>query len=144
MATLMTRQQVCDSFGLISPSQRADLMNPSITTLGLIEFLSELFEQRGGIWRGKLVCTAVHSDHPTYDSVNGHSGGNAIDISQMSSPDDAVVHLVKDIQACEMAKGIGLGGPFQAAVATCGPYGPASKLFEDNSTDHIHIQVVSY
>ena len=140
------RQAACDAFGQIDDVQRADLMNedPNTgTTTNLILFLQQLFAQRNGIWVGKLVCTAVRTDHPTYDGPNGHSGGNAIDFSQIGQ-DDAVVHLVQDVQACAQAKGIGLGGPFQAAANACGGYSEQSKLFQDNSQDHVHVQVVGY
>ena len=134
-------------FGQIDDVQRADLMNENPytgTTTNLILFLQQLFALRGGVWQGKLVCTAVRSDHPTIDGPQGHNGGNAIDFSQVASPDDAVVHLVKDVQSCSAARGIGLGGPFQAAADVCGGYNPVSKLFEDNDTDHIHVQVTDY
>jgi hypothetical protein len=140
------RQAICDAFGQIDESQRADLMNEDPetgTTTELIQFLQQLFAQRDGVWVGKLVCTAVRSDHPTYDGPDGHSGGNAIDFSQIGE-DDAAEHLLQDTQSCAQAKGIGVGGPFQSVAGTCGGYCEESKLFEDNNTDHIHVQVVGY
>jgi hypothetical protein len=139
------RQSVCDAFGQITDGQRADLMNedPATgTSTALIAFLQELFTQRDGVWVGKLVCTAVRSDHPTYDGPDGHSGGNAIDYGQIN--DDADEHLIEDTQDCPGALGVGLGGPYQAYADACGGYNAQSKLFEDNSTDHIHVQVCGY
>lgn len=138
------RQAVCDAFGQISDGQRADLMNEGDggTTTELILFLQQLFACRFGVWIGKLVCTAVRSDHPTIDGPDGHNGGNAIDFGQIT--DDADLHLIQDVQSCSAAKGIGLAGPYQQYAEQCGGYGPGSKLFEDNQTDHIHVQVVTY
>jgi len=139
------REQACDAFGHINGGQRSDLMNEDPetgTSTELIAFLQELFSQRDGIWRSKLVCTSVRADHPTYDGPNGHSGGNAIDFKQLG--DDAAQHLVQDVQACATAKGIGLGGPLQAFAERCGGYSPKSKLFQDNKTNHVHVQVVGY
>jgi hypothetical protein len=139
------RQEVVNNFGQITQGQIDDLMNedPATgTSTNLIAFLQELFNQRGGIWVDKLICTAVRSDHPTYDGPDGHSGGNAIDYAQIE--DDADEHLIEDTQACDGAKGIGLGGPYQAYADACGGYNAGSKLFEDNSTDHVHVQVVGY
>lgn len=139
------RQFVCDSFGSITNGQRADLMNedPATgTSTALIAFLQQLFTVRYGIWAGRLVCTAVRTDHLTPDGPNGHEGGNAIDFGQVS--DVADLHLLADVQSCSGALGIGLGGPYQGYAEACGGYNAKSKLFEDNSTDHLHVQVVGY
>lgn len=146
------RQYVCDNLLFSRDSDRADLMDDGgagaeLDTHGtssqLISFLEELLGQRGGVWKRRLLVTAVRSDHPSPDGPNGHAGGNAIDFSE-PGVDDAIVHLVQDVQRCPAALGIGLGGPFQAAAAACGGYDEGSKLFEDNSTDHIHVQVKGY
>jgi hypothetical protein len=134
------RQEVCDWFRSITDGQRADLMDDTLTTTELIEFLQELFLARDGVWKGLIDCLAVRSDHPTYDGPNGHSGGNAIDIWN----GDARQHLIEDTQACLDARGIGLGGLFQAYADACGGYSESSKLFEDNFSDHLHVQVVGY
>lgn len=142
-----TREFVCQSFGQITDEQRGDLMNadPATgTSTELIEFLQELFTCRAGVWIGKLKCSSVRRDHPTPDGPNGHQGGNGVDFTQIADPDDAVVHLVQDVQSCTAAKGIGLGGPFQKAADYCGGYNSTSRLFQDNNTDHIHVQVVGY
>jgi hypothetical protein len=140
-----TRQAVCDAFAQINDSQKTDLMNedPATgTSTALIAFLQQLFAARDGVWIGRLVCTSVRTDHPTPDGPNGHQGGNAIDFGQVN--DVADLHLIADVQSCSGALGIGLGGPYQAYAEACGGYGPGSKLFEDNSSDHIHVQVVGY
>jgi len=138
--SIEARQAVCDSFRTISDGQRADLMDPSLTTTELILFLQQLFAARDGVWKGLIDCLSVRSDHPTYDGPNGHSGGNAIDYWN----GDAREHLIQDAQSCDQAKGIGLGGPFQQYADACGGYNEASKLFEDNPSDHLHTQVVGY
>jgi hypothetical protein len=145
--SVAAREAVCNAFGQITAGQRADLMNddPNTgTSTDLIAFLQKLFAIRNGVWVGKLVCEAVRSDHPTYDGPDGHSGGNAIDYSQIANPDDAAEHLVADTQSIEEAKGIGCAGPFKAVAAQLGGYNAQSKLFEDNDTDHLHVQVVGY
>jgi hypothetical protein len=139
------RQAVCDAFGQIDDVQTADLMNEDPTTgtsTALIAFLQQLFAARDGVWVDKLVCTAVRTDHPTYDGPDGHSGGNAIDYAQIT--DDADQHLIEDTQSCPGALGIGLGGPYQDYADACGGYNATSKLFEDNNTNHLHVQVVGY
>lgn len=140
--SLETREWVADCFGEITTEQRNDLMNPALTTTSLIAFLQELFMERNGVWVGRLVCTAVRSDHPTNDGPDGHAGGNAIDFAQIEN--DASQHLIKDVQLCEGAKGIGLGGPYQPYAEACGGYNEESKLFQDNGTDHVHVQVQGY
>lgn len=151
--TLAVREAVCNAFGQITAGQRADLMDDANggtelathgTSTTLIEFLSQLFAIDDGKWEGKLVCTAVRSDHPTPDGPNGHEGGNAIDYSQIANPDNAPEHLVADTQSCENARGVELNGPFKVAAQACGGYSAASKLFEGDDTDHLHVQVVGY
>ena len=140
-----TRALVCGYFAQIDDSQKTDLMNedPATgTSTALIEFLTQLFAARDGIWVGRLVCTSVRTDHETPDGPNGHEGGNAIDFGQVN--DVADLHLIADVQSCPGALGIGLGGPYQAYAEACGGYGPATKLFKDNQTDHIHVQCVAY
>lgn len=142
--SIEVREWVCTQLSFQRDSQQTDLLNPSLTTTELIAFLQELLLIRNGIWQNHaLIVTAVRSDHLSYDGPNGHAGGNAIDFSQ-NGPDDAKEHLVRDCQACDGAKGIGLGGPFQEVADACGGYNPQSKLFQDNDTDHIHVQVVDY
>lgn len=140
--SLDTRTWVCDNVAFTAASQRSDLMDPALTTTGLIAFLVELLHARSGVWQNKgVVVTAVRSDHPTPDGPNGHQGGNAIDFGDSNG---ASGHLAHDVQACDGALGIGLGGEYKAYAVELGGYGPASKLFEDNNTNHIHVQVVSY
>ena len=137
-----TRQWVCAQLKFTDDTQQADLMDESRTTTTLIAFLQELLTTRDGVWCNKLEVTAVRTDHPTDDGPDGHSGGNAIDFAPLV--DDADMHLIQDIQACPDARGIGLGGYYQQFAAACGGYGPDSKLFPDNVTNHIHVQVVGY
>jgi hypothetical protein len=140
--SIETRTWVCNRLTFTDDTQKSDLMNPDLTTTELIAFLQELLTARFGVWIGKLEVTAVRSDHPSIDGPDGHNGGNAIDLAQIV--DEADRHLIEDIQACEGAKGIGLGGPYQAYSVACGGYNAGSKLFEDNGTDHLHVQVVGY
>lgn len=125
-------------------SQRRDLMDPNLTTDALIEFLHQLLKCRNGVWQGQKVCvTSVRSDHLTIDGMHGHNpGGNAIDF--VDNTGGAKRHLISDVQSCSNADGIGLGGTYQQYGEGLGGYGPASKLFQDNSSDHIHVQVVNY
>jgi len=138
-----TRAWVCERLHFTDDTQEPDLMDPSKTSTNLIAFLQELLTARSGIWYKRLQVNAVRTDHPTPDGPNGHEGGNAIDLAQYGE-DDALCHLTADVQACENAKGIGLGGPFQQCADALGGYNEQSKLFQDNDTDHIHIQVVGY
>lgn len=147
--SVQVRQEIVSQLRFSSdPSQaegqRDDLLtfdsnNPSHPAQGtstqLIAFLQELLNARGGIWRGKLEVLAVRSDHPTQDGPNGHSGGNAIDFAPIV--DDADGHLMNDINNCGDAEGIGLGGKYKV-------FGYTGKEFQDNDSDHIHVQVQTY
>jgi hypothetical protein len=141
-----TRQWVCDQLVFTDDTQKADLLNADPATgtqTNLIAFLQELLTARGGVWQGgKLEVTAVRTDHPTPDGPNGHEGGNAVDFAPVT--DDADLHLIQDVQACVDARGIGLGGYYQQFADACGGYSEQSKLFPDNVSPHIHVQVVGY
>lgn len=139
--SLETRQWVCDRLAFTTGTQRNDLMDPTMTSTALISFLWELLTIRDGVWQKNIVVTSVRSDHPTQDGPNGHQGGNAIDFI---TADSAKRHLITDTQACEAAKGIGLGGLYRQYSDDCGGYSQGSKLFADNDQDHIHTQVVGY
>lgn len=136
-----TRNWVADGLVFSAESQVSDIKDASLTTDGLILFLEELLTMRDGVWQHTVDVTAVRSDHPTYDGPDGHSGGNAIDfVSTVFAPE----HLIADIQKCQMAKGIGLGGAYQMYANELGGYNEQSKLFQDNDETHIHVQVVGY
>lgn len=140
--SIETRTWVCSQLAYTDNTQQSDLMNPNLTTTELIAFLVELLYARGGAWQNKnILVTAVRTDHPTQDGPDGHSGGNAIDFADNNG---APGHLLADVQSCEQAKGIGCGGEYQQYAAALGGYSAQSKLFEDNSTNHVHVQVLNY
>ena len=141
--SIAARQAVCDALNFSDDTQRSDLMTPALTSTELIAFLQELLGMRGGVWRHKLTVTAVRSDHPTPDGPNGHEGGNAIDFVE-TEVGNAPVHLIGDVQACPDARGIGLGGYYQDFAEDFGGYSASTKLFEDNSSSHIHVQTAGY
>jgi hypothetical protein len=137
--TQQERQWVVDHLLFTDDTQKSDLLDPNLTTDTLIAMLDAQLHIRDGVWQNQLTVTAVRSDHPTPDGPNGHEGGNAIDLWN-----SARLHLIEDAQNNDLALGIGLGGPFQDYAAQCGGYNPQSKLFVDNDSDHLHIQVVGY
>jgi len=139
----MNRDQIVEflRFDVNYPNGRSDLLDSTITTDKLISSLSEILSIRNGVWRGNIYITAVRTDHPTYDGPNGHSGGNAYDCYILI---DAKKHFIEDQQSCLDARGVGLGGVYQEYADQCGGYNETSKLFQDNESDHVHIQVVGY
>lgn len=140
--TNQKRQWIAYQLAYTDATQKSDLLNPAQTTDDLLNFLWDLLHVRAGVWQRKaLLITAVRADHPTQDGPDGHAGGNAVDFADNNG---APGHLLADVQACSSAKGIGVGGEYRSyADALCG-YSASSRLFEDNATDHIHVQVVGY
>src|ERR1700692_417494 len=138
--SIETRASICDWLAFSADSRRADLMDPNLTTTDLIEFLVQLRVYRPQ--PQSVLVTSVHSDHPTIDGPDGHNpGGTAIDfVDNLGAPE----HLLADVQKCPNGRGIGAGGSYQQYAAALGGYSPESKLFEDNNSDHIHVQVVGY
>ncbi len=137
MSTSPTREAISAELVFTDDTQKSDLLDESLTSTELIEFLQQLLSIRDGVWKGKkLEVLSVRTDHPTEDGPDGHQGGNAIDFAPIL--DDADVHLMQDLNNCPRAMGVGLGGFYQKYL------GLLTHGFTDNSEPHIHVQVLNY
>ncbi len=135
--SILTRKAICADLSFTNCTQERDLMDKSLTSPELVEFLSQLLSIRGGVWKGKKIeVLSVRTDHPTPDGPNGHQGGNAIDLAPII--DDADVHFMKDLNSCSRAMGVGVGGMYRQYLSLL------ARGFEDNNTSHIHVQVLNY
>jgi hypothetical protein len=126
--------------GTATPTQRGDLLDPSLTDSGLVALLDDVLALHPF-----FEVTSVRRDHPTDDGPNGHRGGKAIDGWPLRSqtPGDYAdaegPEMTATLEAAARSSWlyqVGLGGladtPGNAAIAgrTC---------FCDNQFDHVHL-----
>lgn len=116
-----------------NPSERADLLDPAQTQDDLIAMLAVIVAS--GV---EPLITSVRTDHGDDSQLgpHGHARGYAVDLWVPASQANGFINdLLYRNHYCTK---IGLGGSFK------GRWRPdtynGTLVFEDNSTEHIHIQ----
>lgn len=137
-----TREEVANALAYKNePVQKADLLDPTITSTYLIAILQDAIPRA----KHKILVTAICSDHHN-DGPNGHAGGYCIDIWNADWQTFGDHGVVDVIQACVDSKycwSIGLAGVAQQwAHEVKWPPGPF-YWFMDAGADHIHVAAKS-
>lgn len=121
-------------------SQRMDLLDPAMTSNNLLAAIGKavLPEPEGKGHR--LLITSVRTDHSDDRNLGPHchARGFAVDLWPM---DEANMEAIVQDFCTENRKvvKIGLGGSSKSAH----PHAGSTIVFEDNDTDHIHVEVGS-
>lgn len=119
---------------------RDDLLDPNRTKTELIALLEEL-QSMGFTGDNAIEATSVRGDHGSDPpgSVHGHEEGFAIDIWAGDR-----VKLLEALTRCRYAWSVGLGGSANKACGASVTWpGYPFVVFDDNNSDHVHVQVAN-
>ncbi|HEV7180149.1 MAG TPA: hypothetical protein VIG51_03920 [Candidatus Baltobacteraceae bacterium] len=138
--SIATRQRVCNLLSFSDGTQQADLLSPARTQTDLIALLQRAaFPCSEGGLGYRLLITSVRTDHGDDSALgpHGHSFGYAVDLWPA---DEATLKqfLIDMAERNSWVTKIGLGG--LAAQYLSNIPQDSVVVFQDNSTDHVHLQ----
>ena len=127
------RNLVVSKLSFTAGSQKADLLNPNITTDNLLGALKAAVDA-GFV----LLITCVKSDHGNDSSLGPHSHYAGFAVDCWPQNEEQLHDFVQSLcTANKHVIKVGLGGSAQNIAVDPGD----TMLFIDNSTDHIHLEV---
>lgn len=122
----------------VDPQQRADLLDPGVTSTWLIQMLTTLVTD---LPDEPIEITAVRRDHPTPDGKWAHAGGLAVDLipkNWQGREEEAFVNVMEALAENPYCKSVGLGGDAWGWESYVTWPTVQFIVFQDNASTHIH------